>query len=285
MPLLGAHMSVAGGLHNAFDHIRKVKGQSLQIFTRNQRQWKAKPISSEEASLFLAAWKKWGNYPVASHTSYLINLAGPSEEVIEKSLQALSEELIRTATLKIPFLVMHPGSHLGAGAKKGILRLAKNLDHCFRSTPISKNVMLLLENTAGQGSSLGSTFEEIGEIISQSAFPERLGLCLDSCHAYAAGYDLATEKGYSDTFANLDALIGLNHLHFFHLNDSTKSIASHVDRHEHIGKGRLGIEAFKFLMNDQRFANHPMVLETPKEADLHEDIENLALLRSLIKGG
>jgi deoxyribonuclease-4 len=274
-------MSVAGGLHNAFDHIRKVNGQALQIFTRNQRQWKAKPITPEEASLFEDAWKTWGDYPVASHTSYLINLAGPSEEVAEKSLQALSDELVRTATLKIPFLVMHPGSHLGTGLKKGISCLAENLDHCFRSTPMSKDVMLLLENTAGQGSSLGSTFEELAQIISRSAFPERLGICLDTCHAFAAGYDLATKKGYQETFARLDAILGLDRLLFFHLNDSTKSIASRVDRHEHIGKGKLGIEAFRLLMNDPRFENHPMVLETPKEADLHEDMENLALLRSL----
>ena len=288
MPLLGAHMSVAGGLHHAFEHSRKVEGEALQIFTRNQRQWRAAPVSPEEAEAFLKAWREIGTtaggetMPVASHDSYLINLAGNKPETEQRSIQALTEELARCQTLRIPWLIMHPGSHLGQGAEAGIKRCSRNLDTVFQQAGGDNRVTILLENTAGQGTNLGRSFEELAAIIEASKHPERFGICFDTCHAFAAGYDLRTPEAYDQTFSTLDRIIGLKHLHFFHLNDATKPLGSRVDRHTHIGQGEIGLEGFRLLMNDPRFKNHPMVLETEKGPDLAEDIENLTLLRQLI---
>jgi len=285
MPLLGAHMSVAGGLHLAFVRIREAGGESLQIFTRNQRQWRARAVSAEERRLFLDAWEECGPMPVAAHNSYLINLASPKEEVREKSIRALADELRRCSALKIPYLVMHPGAHLGSGAEAGISRVAENLDTVFEATAGADEVMVLLENTAGQGSSLGATFAELAAIIGSSRHSKRFGVCLDTCHAFAAGYDIRIEAAYEKTFAEFDKEIGLERLRFFHLNDSLQALGSHVDRHTHIGAGKIGKEGFRLLMNDPRFAEHPMTLETPKGEDLQEDKENLALLRSLAAAG
>lgn len=283
MPLLGAHMSVAGGLHHAFAHIRKVNGEALQIFTRNQRQWRAAPISEAEAAQFRNAWHGCGLMPVASHDSYLINLASPKGEVAEKSVHALADELERCAKLAIPSVVMHPGAHLGAGTAAGLATFTRHLDAAFGAASSATKVMVLLENTAGQGTSLGASFEELAGIISQSAYPDRLGVCYDTCHGFAAGYDIRTAKAYEQTFAEFDRIIGLDRLKFFHLNDAIKGLGSRVDRHTHIGRGEIGRSGFRLLVNDPRFASHPMVLETPKGDDLAEDIENLRLLRSLMK--
>ncbi|ADH85923.1 deoxyribonuclease IV [Desulfurivibrio alkaliphilus] len=287
MPLLGAHMSVAGGLHHAFEHIHKVAGESLQIFTRNQRQWRAAPVGPEEAAAFREAWQAaktatGEKMPVAAHNSYLINLAGNKPETEQRSVQALSEELIRCQALQIPWLIMHPGSHLGQGVEAGIKRCSRNLDTVLEQAGGDNRVMILLENTAGQGTNLGHRFEELAAIIAASKHPERFGICFDTCHAFAAGYDLRTAEAYEQTFTELDRLIGIKHLHFFHLNDATKPLGSRVDRHTHIGQGEIGREGFRLLMNDPRFKNHPMVLETDKGPDLAEDIENLKVLRALI---
>lgn len=284
MPYLGAHESVSGGLHNAFDHIKTVGGEALQIFTRNQRQWRAAPVSKEEKTLFQQKWEESGSIPVASHASYLVNLGSGKEEQAEKSVASFTAELERCDLLEIPHVVIHPGSHGGDGVEAGLSRIVRNLDRVFENAGDHSRVKVLLETTAGQGTGLGSKFEELGWIISHSAFPERLGVCLDTCHIFAGGYDIRTPETYKQTFREFDQHIGLEKLLFFHLNDSKKDLDSRVDRHEHIGQGKIGLEGFRFLLNDARFANHPMTLETPKGKDLQEDRENLAVLRSLLRG-
>ncbi len=280
MPLLGAHESVAGGLHLAFDHIRDVGGAALQIFTRNQRQWKPKAVSEEEQKLFAAAWQEDPSMPVASHASYLVNLASGKKELVEKSITAFTDELQRCALLNIPLLVIHPGSHGGDGVEEGLARFTKNLDQALERA--DNQVIVLLETTAGQGTGLGSRFEELASIIAHSKYPEKLGVCVDTCHIFAAGYDIRSRESYQATMAEFDKVVGIERIKFFHLNDSKKGLGSRVDRHEQIGQGEIGLEGFRNLLNDPRFANHPMTLETPKGKDLQEDRDNLAALRGLL---
>lgn len=282
MPLLGAHMSIAGGLHKAFDRISRVKGEALQVFSKNQRQWRVPPLTDVEISDFLAAWNMWGRGPVAAHDSYLINLANPDKNKANRAVAAFADEITRAERLAIPYLVMHPGSHVGAGIDTGLEHLTCNLDRAFDQAAEAQTVIVLLETTAGQGTGLGASFEELAYVLEHSRYPERLGVCLDTCHVFAAGYDIRTKAGHEKTFAAFDKTIGIERLKFFHLNDSKKGLGSRVDRHEHIGKGEIGLEGFRLLLNDSRFANHPMVLETPKDKELQEDIENLELLRSLM---
>lgn len=279
---LGAHMSIAGGLHMAFDHIVKVGGTALQIFTRNQRQWKIPPLSAMDVDVFGMAWEQWGDYPIAAHDSYLINLASPKEEQAERSIISFAEEMRRIEVLKVPYLVTHPGSHLGEGTEAGIERYTANLDAAIEKSRTEKG-MVLLETTAGQGTNLGSTFEELGAIIARSRHADRLGVCYDTCHTFAAGYDIRTEAAYAETFAAFEKHVGLDRLKFFHLNDTKQELGSHKDRHEHIGKGGIGIDGFRNLMRDARFSEIPKTLETPKDKDLNDDIRNLETLRGLVK--
>ena len=281
VPLLGAHMSIAGGLHLAFTRIRKVKGEALQIFLRNQRQWKSPPLTSEMIEVFRLEWEKNQRIVVAAHDSYLINLAAPDQTTVEQSVSAFTDELVRAAALQIPFLITHPGSHRGLGVQAGLKRFVRNLDSAITLSRTS-TVSILIETTAGQGTNLGSQFEEIAFILSESQYGDRLGVCFDTSHAFAAGYDLRTPETYEKTLSLFDRVVGLQRLKFFHLNDSKRPLASRVDRHEHIGKGEIGLEGFRLLLNDPRFQNHPMVLETPKGKDLKEDKANLKTLRSLI---
>ena len=281
MPLLGAHMSIAGGLHLAFTRIRKVKGEALQIFLSNQRQWKSPPLTSEMIEVFRLEWEKNQRIVVAAHDSYLINLAAPDQTTVEQSVSAFTDELVRAAALEIPFLITHPGSHRGLGVEAGLKRFVRNLDSAITLSRTS-TVSILIETTAGQGTNLGSQFEEIAFILSESQYGDRLGVCFDTSHAFAAGYDLRTPETYEETLSLFDRVVGLQRLKFFHLNDSKRPLASRVDRHEHIGKGEIGLEGFRLLLNDPRFQNHPMVLETPKGKDLKEDKANLKTLRSLI---
>jgi deoxyribonuclease-4 len=282
MPLLGAHESTAGGLHLAFERILQVGGESLQLFTRNQRQWKAASLRRDEIVAFTRAWQDAGNMPVASHASYLINLGSGKKEQAAKSVDAFVEELRRCAALSISFLVFHPGSHGGAGVETGLANVVKHLDLVMQQAGAgTAAVTLLLETTAGQGTGLGSRFEELAWIIEHVQSPERLGVCVDTCHIFAAGYDIRTPETYAATFAEFERCIGIDRICFFHLNDSKKELGSRVDRHEHIGKGCIGLEGFRQLLHDSRFSNHPMTLETPKGKDLAEDRENLAVLRSL----
>jgi deoxyribonuclease-4 len=281
MPLLGAHMSIAGGLHLAFTRIRKVKGEALQIFLSNQRQWKTPPLTSEMIEDFRLQWRKNQGMVVAAHDSYLINLAAPDLTTVEQSVSAFTDELVRAAALKIPFLITHPGSHRGQGVEAGLQRFVQNLDSAI-SLSRTFTVSILIETTAGQGTNLGSKFEEIAFILRESQYGDHLGVCFDTSHTFAAGYDLRTPETYEETFSLFDKIIGLPRLKFFHLNDSKKPLGSRVDRHEHIGKGEIGLEGFRLLLNDPRFQHHPMVLETPKGKDLKEDKMNLRVLRSLI---
>ena len=283
MPLLGAHMSVVGGLHLAFTRIRKVKGEALQIFLSNQRQWKTPPLTSEMIEEFRLQWEKNQRVVVAAHDSYLINLAAPDQTTVEKSVTTFADELLRAEALKIPFLITHPGSHRGQGVEAGLERFVHNLDSAISLSGTS-SVSVLIETSAGQGTNLGCKFEEIAFILGQSQYVDRLGVCFDTSHAFAAGYDIRTPKTYKDTFSLFDQIIGLQRLKFFHLNDSKRPLNSRVDRHEHIGKGEIGLEGFRLLLNDPRFQDYPMVLETPKGKDLKEDRRNLKVLRSLITG-
>ncbi len=282
MPYLGAHESVSGGLHLAFERILQVGGESLQIFTRNQRQWKASPLSKDEVAEFRHAWKEAGNMPVASHASYLINLGSSKPEQAEKSVVALADELQRCALLGISFVVFHPGSHGGAGVEKGLVNVVTCLDQVIeRAGDGCRAVTVLLETTAGQGTGLGYRFEELAYILENTKYPDRLGVCIDTCHIFAAGYDIRTPATYAATFAEFDRIIGIDRIRFFHLNDSKKELGSRVDRHEHIGKGCIGLDGFRSLVNDPRFSGHAMTLETPKGKELAEDRGNLAVLRSL----
>ena len=283
MPLLGAHMSIEGGLHRAFERISRVKGKALQIFSKNQRQWRAPELTPAEIDEFTKAWHRWGKWPVAVHDSYLINLANPDEKKANRAVAAFAEEIRRADQLHIPYLIMHPGSHVGSGLENGLRQLIANLDRAFAAADEAGSVMVLLETTAGQGTGLGSTFEELAHVLDNSAFSKRLGVCFDTCHAFAAGYDISSATGYEATFEAFERIIGLDRLKFFHLNDSKKGLGSKVDRHDHIGKGEIGLAGFRLLMNDPRFADHPMVLETPKEKDLKEDIKNLKVLNGLMK--
>ncbi|MFP5211816.1 MAG: deoxyribonuclease IV [Acidobacteriota bacterium] len=282
MPRLGAHMSVAGGLHLAFDRLRQIGGEAMQIFVKNQRQWLAPEPDSEAVKLFRRAWQEAGDVPIASHDAYLINLAATDEAVLEKSVNAFADELRRAAALGIGHVVTHPGCHMNRGADEGIRAYVKNLDRAIKLSKTPKDVRILIETTAGQGTCLGSSFEEIARMIESSRFENRLGVCYDTCHTFAAGYDIRTPEAYRETFERFDRLIGIERIGFFHLNDSKRELGSRRDRHEHIGKGAIGIEGFRNLVNDPRFRNHPMVLETPKGKDMKEDVENLALLRSLM---
>ena len=281
-PLLGAHMSIAGGVGNALLEGKKVDCDAIQIFTKSSRQWASKPYSKEEIELFHINRKETGIGVVVAHDSYLLNMGSPDAALRSRSVAAFIDELERCEVLGVTHLIAHPGSHVGAGELAGIKTIAKSLDEVHKACP-GYGVKVTLEITAGQGSNLGYRFEQIGNMIDATQESDRLRVCFDTEHAFAAGYDLRTRDGYERTFGEFDQIIGIERLAAFHLNDSKKEFNSRVDRHEHIGKGFIGVEAFRMLMNDKRFWGLPMCLETPKGPDLKEDRENLELLRSLIR--
>ncbi len=277
---LGAHMSISGGLHLAIDRAVAAGCSVVQIFTRNSNQWKGKAVSGGDVELFRSKYTASGLKDVISHDIYLINLAAPAGETRDKSIAAFRDELETCARLGIAKVVMHPGSHLSDPAAVGLERVVAAFDKLFTEVPQFEG-KVLLETTAGQGSNLGRTFEELAAIIDGSRFPDKFGVCLDTCHTFAAGYNTATEEGYQDTMAQFDRLIGLDRLLCFHFNDSKKGLGSRVDRHEHIGQGTLGLNPFRFILNDARFATVPKILETPKGDSDEMDGVNLALLRGL----
>lgn len=284
MPLLGAHQSISGGLHLAFERIAQVDGESLQIFTANQRQWRAKPLTQEDIQRFRQAWQEHGSMPGASHASYLINLAAIEPEMVEKSVSTFSEELCRCRALGIDLVVIHPGSHGGRGIEAGLQAVSRNLEQVLlRSGALETELKILLETTAGQGTSLGSRFEELGWLLSHSPYPHHLGICVDTCHIFAAGYDLRSAESYHQSMEELLHHVDLEQIHLIHVNDSQKDCGSRVDRHAHIGEGRIGMEGFAHLLNDPRFHHLPMTLETDKGDDLAEDVVNLGRLRALIR--
>ncbi len=294
MPFLGAHVSTAGGLRPVFERIGAVGGEAMQIFTKNQRQWNAPAIAAEDAAFFRKEWENSGGMPVAAHCSYLINLAESDTVKAARAVSAFALELQRASILGIALLVTHIGSHMGQGVETGLGNFVLNLDRAIEEfatlpeAPLLASseaapVTVLLETTAGQGTGLGFAFEHLARIIETSRYGRNLGVCFDTCHVFAAGYDFRTGEGYDETFSHLDETIGLERIKFFHLNDSKKDLGSRIDRHEHIGKGHIGLNAFRLLVNDYRFSGLPMVLETPKENGLERDRENLAVLRSLLQ--
>ena len=277
---LGAHESIAGGLYRAFDRAHKVGCESLQIFVKSNRSWAVKPLSDDDITRFRAKAAETSIQPVVAHTSYLLNLATPDDNLWQKSLRTLVVEVERCEALGVPYLVLHPGSHVGTGEEAGLARVAQGLDEVHRATP-GAACQILLETTAGQGTNLGYTFEHLAWLLQHTAEGERLGVCLDTCHVFAAGYELRTPAGYEETMAQFDQVIGLERLKALHLNDSKHDLGSRKDRHEHIGQGFIGLDGFRLLLNDSRLDGLPGLLETPKSDDLHEDAENLARLRAL----
>lgn len=279
---LGAHMSISGGLHKAIERAVAAGCGTLQIFTRSSNQWKGKPVSDRDAELFRSTFASSGLHEVISHDIYLINLAAVPGDTRDKSLAAFGDEMATCAQLGINKIVMHPGSHTTDTPEAGLERVIAAFDQLFEAVPQYEG-QILLETTAGQGTNLGRTFEELQFIVSGSRYPERFGICFDTCHTFAAGYNTATPEGYADVMAQFERLLGLQRLHCFHFNDSKKGLGSRVDRHEHIGKGALGLEPFRFIMNDPRFTNIPKILETPKGDHDEMDLVNLQLLRGLLQ--
>jgi len=279
--LLGAHFSIAKGLHKAISEADAYNCNTLQIFTKNANTWKEKILTEKQIQDFFQARQKTGIKHIISHTSYLINIAGPDIKKAKMSCEALKQEIIRSGQLEIPYVVLHPGSHMGKGEKKGIQQISDNINQIFDATT-EITARLLLETTAGQGSCIGHTFEQLAAIIEKIHDHARIGICLDTCHIFAAGYDISTKKGYERTIKNFDDIIGLNNLFAIHLNDTKKECDSRVDRHEHIGDGCIGLDAFKYIINDSRLKNIPKILETPKlKGNEDADLINLELLRGM----
>ena len=278
---LGAHMSIAGGVHNALDDAAKANCTAVQLFTKSNNRWSAKDLTEKEINLFNEYRDKTKIDQIISHTGYLINLANPSENWV-KSMDSMDLEIVRAEQLGIPYLVLHPGSHLGNGEEYGLKRIADSLNELLDKYPGYK-VKILLETTAGQGTNLGYTFEQLRDIMGMLKKQDSFGICFDTCHTFAAGYDLRTKESYEQVFLHFDKILGIKNLMAFHLNDSKTPFNCKRDRHEHIGRGEMGIEPFRFLMNDERFKSVPMVLETPKEDGLDSDVVNLTVLKSLIE--
>lgn len=278
--LLGAHMSISGNMAFAFDRAESIGCTTMQIFSKNSRQWHAKPISTEDALTFKKRAQHSTVYPVIIHTSYLINVGAHNPEIEKKSIESLELELQRCEQLAIPYLVLHPGTAGSAQSTEECLeRIARNLTDTFKRCP--GKAIICIENMAGHGSSVGHTFEQLAFIRDRVTPKERIGFCFDTCHAFAAGYDLRTASSYNNVWKEFDRIIGLSNLKVIHLNDSKKDFNSHVDRHEEVGKGTLGLEAFRLLMNDERLFDVPKILETPRDT-LEDYAHNMTILKELL---
>jgi deoxyribonuclease-4 len=281
--MLGAHQSIAGGYHLALMRACDIGCQCVQLFTKNCNQWRARPITEKEAAAFRNSMREKALRVAVSHVSYLINLASPDRALYRKSVDALADECRRAAILGLHFVVTHPGAHTGSGEPAGLRRIAQALDEVLaRCRDVC--VKILLENTAGQGSCLGHCFEHLGQILSLARRSSRLGICFDTCHAFAAGYELAPRSKYLKTMRALEESVGLGRVRLFHLNDSKKPLGSRIDRHAHIGRGQMGLEPFRLLLNDARLRGRPMVIETPKELSggVNMDQTNLQTLHALV---
>ncbi|MEW6347563.1 MAG: deoxyribonuclease IV [Thermodesulfobacteriota bacterium] len=279
---IGVHVSIAQGLHRAFARGAQIGCTVIQIFTRNATRWHAHPLDTTTVKRFLEEHTRTG-MPVVAHGPYLINPASPDPTVFERSVAALREEIERTETLGIRELILHPGAHKGSGVDEGLERVATTLNVVLKDCP-GYRTRILLENTAGQGTGVGHRFEHLGRIIARAVEPARLGICFDTCHAHAAGYDLTTESAYRRVFEEFDREIGLDRLKVLHFNDCKRGLGEKIDRHEHIGLGSMGIESFRLIMNDRRFSALPKILETPKLQDGKDmDPVNLSVLRSLVE--
>jgi deoxyribonuclease IV len=274
-------MSIAGGVHAAIERACSIRCSAMQIFVKNNMQWFARPLTREEIRAFIAHAQRCQLASVFAHANYLINLAATNPQFHANSIKALSEELTRANQLELPFLVMHPGAHMSAGDDAGLHKIVSSIDRVFAQIPKVKT-KIALETTAGQGSCLGHTFEQLAFIIQSVREPERLCVCLDTAHVFAAGYDITSEAAVKKMFREFDRVIGRERLVAIHINDSKSGLGSRVDRHAHIGEGQIGLAAFRFIMNAPRFRGIPKVLETPKGKDLKEDVMNMRKLRALV---
>jgi len=285
VPILGAHLSIAGGCHKAVERAAVVGCDCVQLFTKNNTQWRARDITAEESSRFRDALGKLAIAHPLAHTSYLINLATPDEVLWRKSIDALAVELRRAEALGIPFVVTHPGCHTTASPEQGVARAVEAIDHVHSETRGLK-VKCLVETTAGQGTAVGWRFEQLAEILDGVEDPDRLGICFDTCHVFASGYALRGSREYRATFHRFDSVVGLGQIRAFHLNDSARDRGSRVDRHAHIGRGKIGLAPFRRILTDPRFRPIPMYLETPKESEngVEMDVVNLRVLRRLADG-
>ncbi|NGX44375.1 MAG: Endonuclease 4 [Candidatus Anoxychlamydiales bacterium] len=272
--LVGAHTSIAGGIFNAIYEANRIGANTFQIFTANQRQWKAKPISEEDAKKFKEAKKENNIKKVISHNSYLINLGSPKKESLDLSRKTFLEEIKRCHALEIDYLVFHPGSALTSTEEESLDTISESI-LSFESEVKKGKTKLLLETTAGQGSNVGYKFEHLDYVIKKVKHKIPIGVCLDTCHIFSAGYDIRTKKAFDNTFEKFDSVIGLKYLNAFHVNDSKVDFESRKDRHESLGKGKIGIDAFKFLMKDKRFKSIPKILETPNDEIWKDEIEIL----------
>ncbi len=277
----GAHQSIAGGLHLAFERGERATCDTLQIFDKSNTQWAARDFTAQDLELWFEAWQESGIDVACAHNSYLINLASPDPALHEKSYRSFREEVERCQVLLVPNLVFHPGSHVGTGADAGMSRISTSINRLFDDIGADTEVTLCLETTAGTGSNLGASFEELAQIIDGVDLDERMGVCLDTCHIFAAGYAITSAEDYAATMRRFDDIVGIDRLRVIHVNDSKMPFDSHRDRHENIGKGLIGLQAFRHLVNDSRLSLVPMVLETPKGEDLAEDVEGLRTLRGL----
>jgi deoxyribonuclease IV len=276
--LIGAHISTKGGVHTVFERAAAINATAVALFAKNSNQWKGKELTDEDCALFA---EKRTITPIFTHASYLINLATTNPEFHRKSIGAMLDELDRAERLGIRAVVLHPGAHMGAGPKAGVEQIARSLDRIHAKIPNHK-VVTLLETSAGQGSCVGCSFEELGQIIKLVDDRKRVGICFDTCHVFASGYDLRTRAAYEHTIECVEEHVGIRNVGLFHLNDSKKALGSRVDRHEHIGDGQIGLDGFSFLLNDERFRGIPKLLETPKKIEHESDRRNLATLRGLI---
>ena len=283
-PLLGAHVSISGGLANAIDRGEDLHAAAIQIFVKNANQWRSKPLQAEQVALFHHARARSSIQAVAAHGTYLVNLASPDARNRRKSRSTLLDELDRCELLSVPHLIVHPGAHLGEGVAAGVRRVAMSLDALHRQRP-KAGVRILLENTAGQGTSLGRSLEELRAIRERTKESTRLGVCVDTCHAFAAGYDLGSRSGYDDFFGELDDGIGLASVGCLHLNDSQGDVGSQLDRHANLGAGKIPLQTFEWLLADPRFTSTPMILETPRGEDGEGHRRDLEILRSLLPPG
>lgn len=275
--LIGAHISTKGGLCTVFERAAAIDASAVALFAKNSNQWKGKELTDADCEAFAAQRTV---QPLLTHASYLINLATTNPLFLEKSIAAMADELDRAERLGIHAVVLHPGAHMGAGVDAGLDQIARSLDRIHALIPNHK-VVTLLETAAGQGSCLGCSFEELGRVLALVDDKSRVGVCFDTCHVFAAGYDIRTRRGYRKTMDELDRHVGIDNVGAFHLNDSKKPLGSRVDRHQHIGEGEIGLKAFGYLLNDERFRFIPKVIETPKTVETVSDQANLAKLRRL----
>lgn len=279
--LLGAHISIADGFGESLIRGKNIGCDTIQIFVKSNIQWKARDIKNFEIQEFFLNKRETKIDPVIAHSSYLINLASSNKRIRNLSIKSFKKELKTAQELKIQYFIFHPGYHKGVGLKVGIRLIAKALNQIILRD--NSKITILLETTSGQGSSIGYRFEQLAEIINLVNKKRRIGVCFDTCHVFSSGYEIRNRKDYEKTFEEFEKIIGIKRLKVFHLNDSKGDLGSRIDRHQHIGKGYLGLKPFRFILNDKRFQNIPMIIETPKDGGYKKDVENLTILRSLIK--